>query len=108
MFIDSPLSVGGGVLPKEAEVRGSSVFCNDICKEFLSWVARSSWVGQRFEIAKQRPTDFLREFKHGARAVPRIPKKEKPPVGVFDTRRHFRHLLSVNNFECIPVETFVK
>ena len=84
MVINATLSLGGGVPPQKTVVRGSSVFCNDICKGFLSWVARSSRVAQRIEIAKQRPTDFRREFKHGARAVPRIPKKRKPPVGVFD------------------------
>ena len=68
MFIDAPLSLGGGLLPQETVVRGSSVFCNDICKEFLSWVARSSRVAQRIEIAKQRPTDFRREFSNMARA----------------------------------------
>ena len=103
MFKNAPLSLGGGLLPQETVIRGSSVFCRDICKGFLIWVARSSRVAQRIEIAKQRPTDYRREFKHGARAVPRLPKKEKPPVGVFDTRRHFRYLLSVNNFDtCCP------
>ena len=92
MFIDSPLSVGGGVLPKEAEVRGSSVFCRDICKEFRIRVARGSRVAQRPEVAEERPTDFRWEFDHGARGA-KNPEEKKA------ARRRFRNLLCVHNFE---------
>ena len=92
MFIDAPLSLGGGGHPQETEVRGSSVFCRDICKEFRIRVARCSRVAQRPEVAEERPTDYRREFDHGARGA-KNPEEKKA------ARRRFRNLLCVHNFE---------
>ena len=80
------------MLPQETEVRGSSVFCRDICKKFLIRVARGSRVAQRPEVAEERPTDHRREFDHGARGA-KTPKEKNT------ARRRFRNLLCVHNFE---------
>ena len=80
MFIDSPLSPGGGLPPKEAEVRGSSVFCGNIRKKIKIRVARGSRVAQRPEVAEERPTDYRREFDHGARGA-KNPEEKKGPMG---------------------------
>ena len=94
MFINAPLSLGGGLLPQETVVRGSSVFCRDICKGFLIRVARGSRVAQRPEVAEERPTDYRREFDHGARGA-KNPREKKA------ARRRFRNLLCVHNFDTL-------
>ena len=102
MFIDSPLSVGGGVLPKEAEVRGSSVFCRDICKEFRIRVARGSRVAQLPEVAEERPTDFCPGFGHGARGAKK-PEEKKAARRRFRlaVRTQLRTWLCVHNFDTL-------
>ena len=102
MVIDSPLSPVGGLPPKEAVVRGSSVFCGNIRKKIKIRVARGSRVAQLPEVAEERPTDFSPGFGHGAREAKK-PEEKKAARRRFRlaVRTQLRTWLCVHNFDTL-------